>query len=177
MSKDFDWVRAELVLRKMSVVRECGAMDEYLDLAEQLRRQGFHELSSLKVRELTQESWQRQHQLMDANSQIVEALIESYVTSESKEWRQEVERRLVGMVKLLEGVSELLEVEININSYDASEYESQADKRSQEMRNFEDEYYKIIVNSKSWVLESRHEYIEQRERVERLMMTIRAVGV
>ncbi|MCG6290128.1 hypothetical protein, partial [Vibrio vulnificus] len=63
--------------------------EEFDDLVGQFFAAGANEFSALKIREIKTAQSETNSRLMDCNEQIVESLIDSYSTTESKEWREE----------------------------------------------------------------------------------------
>ncbi|EKO3871038.1 hypothetical protein ACP6H1_07580 [Vibrio harveyi] len=173
----FDCTRTELLLRRIAVLHKQGRSEEFADLVGQFIAAGANELSALKIREIKTAQRETNSQLMGCNEQMVESLIDSYSKTESKEWRNEAANRLSGMLKILEEMSDFLEAVIDIESYDLSVSEEMIEERSKTMRNFEDEYYKIIRDNNSWLIEDRNDSMKLRERVEELMVKIRATGI
>ncbi|MGD1468459.1 hypothetical protein [Vibrio harveyi] len=171
------WTRTKILLRRMKVLYEQGRSNEFNVLAERLKDGGVGDLNPFELQELKHRYNESNNQLIGYNEQAIKDLIESYSMAESKRWRQEVERRLYGILQLLQGISEYLEAEIDLESYDLSESEGKVEERVNRMQNFEDEYYKILVNANSWLIEDRNESIQLRERVEELIMTIRTTGI
>ncbi|EJO9868206.1 TPA: hypothetical protein RQJ99_000986 [Vibrio vulnificus] len=74
-------------------------------------------------------------------------------------------------------MSDCLEVEIDIESYDLSVNELKIEEHFKRKLNRDDEFYKILVDASSWLIEDRSDSIKQRERAEELMMKIRATGI
>ncbi|HDY7903282.1 TPA: hypothetical protein RQK50_001464 [Vibrio vulnificus] len=74
-------------------------------------------------------------------------------------------------------MSDCLEVEIDIESYDLSVNEVKIEEHFKRKLNRDDEFYKILVDASSWLIEDRSDSIKQRERAEELMMKIRATGI
>ncbi|EOA6546656.1 hypothetical protein ACI1IY_000395 [Vibrio vulnificus] len=74
-------------------------------------------------------------------------------------------------------MSDCLEAEIDIESYDLSVNEVKIEEHFKRKLNRDDEFYKILVDASSWLIEDRSDSIKQRERAEELMMKIRATGI
>lgn len=174
---DIDWTRTELFLRRTAVLHQQGRTGEFLALVELQQAKGIDKLRVAEYRERKGAYRKTYNQIMEGNEQVVEVLIGSYLTTESKEWRGEAARRLSCMLKILEGISDFLEAEIDIESHNLSENEVKIEKRSQEMRNFNDEYYNILVDASSWIMECRRYDMKRREQVEELTMMIRSAGI
>ncbi len=177
MCMKIDWTKNELLLHRASVLHQHGRSEEFAELVKQQRSTGVEELSATKYREREIAYHKTIDQLMDYNDQLVESLINSYFTTESKEWAGEVARRLSGVLEILEGVSDFLGAEIDIESYNLSANEVKIEERLNRILNREDEFYKILVDFSSRLIEDRRERIKQRERTEELMMKIRAAGI
>ncbi|EHU4801230.1 hypothetical protein M2F95_15000 [Vibrio vulnificus] len=172
-----DWHRTELLLRRAEVLHKQGRSEEFDDLVGQFFAAGANEFSALKIREIKTAQSETNSRLMDCNEQIVESLIDSYSTTESKEWREEAAKRLSDVLRVLEGMSDYLEAEIDIESYDLSVNEVKIEEHFKRILNRDDEFYKILVDASSWLIEDRSDSIKQRERAEELMMKIRATGI
>lgn len=93
------------------------------------------------------------------------------------EGREEAAKRLSDVLRVLEGMSDYLEAEIDIESYDLSVNEVKIEEHFKRILNRDDEFYKILVDASSWLIEDRSDSIKQRERAEELMMKIRATGI
>ncbi|MGC9551016.1 hypothetical protein ACP45F_05985, partial [Vibrio metoecus] len=170
--------RINLLQRQRAVIEEQGRTRELLDLDAAIRAVGLDRITDNENHEITLVYIERLMSLTDTIGRIIARLTEKLLSlTESKESKDEAEKRLHEVLIGLEEADDFLSTIIDIENLNLFENETQITKRVETMRNRNDEYYKILVDASSTLFESRNAYVELRRRLDDLMTNIRMAGI
>ncbi|HAS4517332.1 TPA: hypothetical protein I6863_003582 [Vibrio cholerae] len=170
--------RINLLQRQRAVIEEQGRTRELLDLDAAIRAVGLDRITDNENHEITLVYIERLMSLTDTIGRIIASLTEKLLSlTESKESKDEAEKRLHEVLIGLEEADDFLSTIIDIENLNLFENETEITKRVETMRNRNDEYYKILVDASSTLFESRNAYVELRRRLDDLRTNIRMAGI